>query len=137
MNHLAIYDVATGLVVGTTSAEIVGDPADGYAYIEYDPATDPRGWRVEDGRLIEQAMLALSLVRFTFNQWVDLFDLDEQVAIVTATMTDPMAKLIYDRAQSASGDIDPTDERTRQGLAYFVAKGWVSQATLDRIPQHI
>jgi hypothetical protein len=137
MNHLAIYDVATGIVVGTTSAEIIGDPAEGFAYLDYDPAVDPRGWRVEGGELVEQLVTIAEPVRLTFNQWVDLFDLDEQVAIVTATMTDPMAKLIYDRAQSASGNIDPTDERTRQGLAYFVAKGWVSQATLDRIPQHI
>lgn len=70
---------------------------------------------------------------FTFNGWVDLFPLSEQVAIVTATMTDPMAKLIYDRAQSASGSIDPADPRTLEGLRYLVSKSWVSQATYDRI----
>lgn len=71
--------------------------------------------------------------RYTFNAWVDLFPLEEQVAIVTATMADPMAKLIYDRAQSASGNIDPADPRTLEGLGYLVGKGWVSQATYDRI----
>ncbi|MBB4619990.1 hypothetical protein [Sphingomonas abaci] len=71
--------------------------------------------------------------RYTFNAWVDLFPLEEQVAIVTATMADPMAKLIYDRAQSASGSIDPADPRTLEGLGYLVGKGWVSQATYDRI----
>lgn len=71
--------------------------------------------------------------RYTFNEWVDLFPLAEQVAIAAATMTDPMAKLIYDRAQCASGDIDPTDPRTVEGLGYLVSKGYVAQATVDAI----
>jgi hypothetical protein len=133
MNHLAIYDVGTGLVVGTTSAEILAEPAEGFAYIDYDPASDPRGWLVKDGELLEQAITVAVPVRFTFNQWVDLFSLAEQVAIVTATMTDPLAKLIYDRAQSASGSIDPTDPRTAEGLQYLTTKGWVSQETFERV----
>lgn len=134
MQYLAIYDTATGVVTGTLGAEIIPDPAPGYAYIDYDPALDPRGWRVVDGALVAGTVaLPAAPMRYTFNQWVDLFPLSEQVAIVTATMTDPMAKLIYDRAQSASGSIDPADARTQEGLGYLVSKGWVSQATYDRI----
>lgn len=133
MRHLAIYDVATGIVVGTVSAEIVPDAEPGFAYLDYDPATDPRAWHVVDGALVpNDAPLAVRAF-YSFNQWVDLFSLDEQLAIVTATMSDPLAKLIYDRAQSASGSIDPVDPRTLEGLRYLVAKGWVAQATYDRI----
>ncbi|WP_010218947.1 hypothetical protein [Sphingomonas sp. PAMC 26621] len=135
MNHLALYDIATGAVVGTISADIVPEADAGFAYIEYDPLTDPRGWTVENNALVPASVpVTVSVpVRYTFNEWVDLFSLAEQVAIVTATMSDPLAKLIYDRAQSASGNIDPKDARTLEGLGYLVSKGWVSTATHDRI----
>jgi hypothetical protein len=134
MMHLAIYDTATGIVLGTLDADIVPEPADGHEYIEYIYGTDPRGWSVTNGELVPgETVITPPIVRYTFNQWVDLFPLAEQVAIVTATMTDPLAKLIYDRAQSASGNIDPKDARTLEGLGYLRSKGWVSQATYDRI----
>ncbi|WP_010218840.1 hypothetical protein [Sphingomonas sp. PAMC 26621] len=133
MNHLALYEIATGTVIGTISAEIVPDAETGFAYIEFDPSTDPRGWHVIDDVLVPGAVTLPVSVRYTFNEWVDLFPLVEQVAIVTATMSDPLAKLIYDRAQSASGNIDPKDARTLEGLGYLVSKGWVSAATYDRI----
>ena len=133
MKHLAIYETETGRVIGTFSADIVPDPESGYAYIEYDTAIDPRDWIVADGRLVPSTAATPALIFYTFNQWVDLFPLGEQVAIVTATMSDPMAKLIYDRAQSASGSIDPRDPRTQEGVGYLVEKGYVSKATADRI----
>lgn len=66
--------------------------------------------------------------RYTFNEWVDRFPFEAQVAIVTATTTDPVAKLIYDRAMSAgaSGAIDPADPRTIAGVQYLVSKGVIT-----------
>lgn len=125
----AIYDLATGEWNGTPVETDARDEVTQGAREIQAGWPDLYAWSAAQARFVRVAAPAL----FTFNQWVDLFPLPEQVAIVTATMTDPMAKLIYDRAQSASGSIDPADPRTLAGLGYLVSKGWISQATLDRI----
>jgi hypothetical protein len=57
MKNLAIYDVATNIVIGTISAEAVPAPADGYAYTDFDPTTDPRGWRVDAGKVVANSLV--------------------------------------------------------------------------------
>ena len=57
MKNLALYEIATGIVSGTISADIVPPPADGYAYAEYDPTTDPRGCRVASGKVVKDSLV--------------------------------------------------------------------------------
>ncbi len=60
--------------------------------------------------------------RFFGNQKLDLFTQAEQLAVVTATMTDPVVKLLYDRLLG-SAYLTYEDAETEQGLAMLVDKG--------------
>ncbi len=60
--------------------------------------------------------------RFVGNQKLDLFTPAEQLAVVTATMQDPVVKLLYDRLLGAAY-WSYEDTETEQGLALLVEKG--------------
>jgi hypothetical protein len=59
---------------------------------------------------------------FVGNAKLDLFTQAEQLAVVTATMQDPVVKLLYDRLLGASY-WSYEDPETEQGLAVLVDKG--------------
>ena len=59
--------------------------------------------------------------RFVGNEKLDLFTSAEQLAVVTATMQDPVVKLLYDRLLGASY-WSYEDAETEQGLSLLVAK---------------
>lgn len=63
--------------------------------------------------------------RFVGNQKLDLFTKTEQLAVVAATMTDPMVKLLYDRLLGAAY-LTYEDPETEQGLALLVDKGLIT-----------
>lgn len=63
--------------------------------------------------------------KFRGNEKLDLFTYSEQLAIVTATMTDPIVKLIYDRLIGASY-WSYEDPETEQGLQLLLAKGLIT-----------
>ncbi len=60
--------------------------------------------------------------RFVGNEKLDLFTPAEQLAVVTATMSDPMVKLMYDRLLGAAY-LSYEDPETEQGLALLESKG--------------
>lgn len=60
--------------------------------------------------------------RFVGNEKLDLFSQAEQLAVVTATMSDPMVKLMYDRLLGAAY-LSYEDPETEQGLALLESKG--------------
>lgn len=60
--------------------------------------------------------------RFYGNQKLDLFTRAEQLAVVTATMTDPVVKLMYDRLLGAAY-WTYEDPETEQGLSLLIDKG--------------
>ena len=60
--------------------------------------------------------------RFYGNAKLDLFTQAEQLEVVTATMTDPMVKLMYDRLLG-SAYMTYEDPETERGLALLVSKG--------------
>jgi hypothetical protein len=60
MRHLAIYDTVTGVVQGTLDADIVPDPAPGYAYADYTPGTDPRGMKTQAGKLLPNSLVVVA-----------------------------------------------------------------------------
>lgn len=64
--------------------------------------------------------------KFYGNEKLDLFTQAEQLAVVEATMTDPMVKLMYDRLLSAAF-LTYEDPETERGLQLLVAKGLLTQ----------
>ena len=58
---------------------------------------------------------------FFGNAKLDLFTPSEQLAVVTATMTDPVVKLMYDRLLGAAF-LTYEDPETEQGLQLLVVK---------------
>ena len=64
--------------------------------------------------------------RFYGNANLDLFTQAEQLEVVTATMTDPMVKLMYDRLINAAF-WTYEDPETEQGLSLLVSKGLLTE----------
>lgn len=58
---------------------------------------------------------------FEGNAKLDLFTSEEQLAVVTATMTDPVVKLMYDRLLGAAF-LTYEDPETEHGLQLLVSK---------------
>lgn len=67
-------------------------------------------------------VLPVEWPRFVGNQKLDLFTLEEQLEVVTATQADPVVKLLYDRLLGASY-WSYEDAETERGLALLVEKG--------------
>lgn len=65
--------------------------------------------------------------RFMGNEKLDLFTHNEQLAIVTATMADPVVKLVYDRLLG-SAYWTYEDPETEQGLSLLQDKGLLTDA---------
>lgn len=72
------------------------------------------------------AEVALSWPRFSGNAKLDLFTPAEQLAVVTATMTDPVVKLVYDRLIGAKY-LTYEDPETEYGLQLLLDKGLITQ----------
>lgn len=70
----------------------------------------------------EEEAESLNWPRFVGNAKLDLFTRAEQLAVVAATMTDPIVKLIYDRMIGAAY-MSYEDPETGQGLALLEVKG--------------
>ena len=60
--------------------------------------------------------------KFTGNAKLDLFTKSEQLEVVTATITDPVVKLMYDRLLGAEY-LTYEDPETEQCLSLLVSKG--------------
>ena len=74
-------------------------------------------------KIAEQiAEAARSWPKFTGNAKLDLFTQAEQLEVVTATMADPMVKLMYDRLLGAAY-LTYEDPETEQCLSLLVSKG--------------
>lgn len=73
----------------------------------------------------QKAAAARSWPRFIGNQKLDLFTPTEQLAVVTATMTDPVVKLLYDRLLG-SAYLTYEDPETEQGMSLLVDKGLIT-----------
>lgn len=70
---------------------------------------------------IDPALVVKTYPRFEGNAKLDLFTREEQLAVVTATLTDPVVKLMYDRLLGAAY-LSYEDPETEQGLAMLVGK---------------
>ena len=73
---------------------------------------------------------------FRGNEKLDLFTPVEQLAVVTATMTDPVVKLMYDRLLGAAY-LTYEDAETEQGLQLLVDKDLLTAARKAEIVAHM
>lgn len=136
MNPLIHTFDADGLYVGSSEMPpFAAEPNPEVATLDplpdYDPATQ-RCRRVAGAWAVEQipAPPAPQVLepapprwpRYVGNAKLDLFTLDEQLAVVTATMTDPVVKLMYDRLLGAAF-LTYEDPETEQGLSLLASKG--------------
>ena len=82
---------------------------------EYNPHTHGCFWRGGAWVLVAAQPAAQVFKRFYGNEKLDLFTQAEQLAVVEATMTDPMVKLMYNRVLAAA-HLTYEDAETEQGL---------------------
>ena len=102
-------------------------PAPGFDIAEVAAKDVPQGIAFE---IVDVEDVGLDTVptypKFHGNAKLDLFTPAEQLAVVTATMTDPVVKLMYDRLLSAAF-LTYEDPETERGLQLLVAKGLLTQ----------
>ena len=95
----------------------------------FDPVTE-RARRVAGAWAVELIPLPEppepQFPRFYGNTKLDLFTPAEQLAVVEATMTDPMVKLMYDRFLGAAY-LSYEDPEMEQVLSLLVDKGLITQ----------
>jgi hypothetical protein len=100
MRHLAIYDTATGIVQGTLDADIVPDPAPGYAYADYTPGTDPRGMRAQGGKVLPNSLVVIpETAEQALTRMIVAIDAERETRMMTQ-LTDGGAKK-YEYAEKA------------------------------------
>lgn len=100
MRHLAIYDTATGIVQGTLDADIVPDPAPGYAYADYTPGTDPRGMKAQGGKVLPNSLVVIpETAEQTLTRMIVAIDAERETRMMTQ-LTDGGAKK-YEYAEKA------------------------------------
>jgi hypothetical protein len=100
MRNLAIYDTATGIVQGTLDADIVPDPAPGYAYADYTPGTDPRGMKAQAGRVLPNSLVVVpETAEQALSRMIVSIDSEREVRMMTQ-LTDGGAKK-YEYAEKA------------------------------------
>ena len=64
--------------------------------------------------------------KFYGNEKLDLFTQSEQLAVVTATMSEPVVKLLYDRLLGAAF-LTYENPETEQGLSLLVQNGLITE----------
>lgn len=113
--------IESGKVIEVARVNPFGIFHEDYAskFVEVPDDVEP-GYLVTDDGYIP-APVELSYPRFVGNEKLDLFTIQEQLAVVEATMTDPVVKLMYDRLLG-SAYLTYEDPETEQGLSLLVDK---------------
>ncbi|MDL5036861.1 hypothetical protein QRD40_10935 [Comamonas sp. Y6] len=114
--------IESGVVVEVARVDPFSIFFEGYAskFVEVPDNVEPGYLSTVDGYI--PAPVDLLYPRFVGNEKLDLFTQSEQLAVVTATMTDPIVKLLYDRMIGAAY-MSYEDPETEQGLALLESKG--------------
>lgn len=92
------------------------------------------GWLYDGQVFTAPPPLPPAYPRFFGNAKLDLFSPEEQIAVVTATMTDPIVKLVYDRLIGAAY-LSYEDPETEHGLALIESRGLIVPARKAEIVQ--
>lgn len=101
---------------------------DGAWVVEVIPVPDP----VPEPEPEPQSDTEPGYPRYYGKQKLDLFTWDEQLAVVTATMSDPLVKLMYDRLL-VSSYITYEDPETEYGLQLLLDKGLLTPERMAEI----
>ncbi len=108
----------------------------GFHYEEDTPVLDDgvwtQSWKKEPNPVGSDPSLPDVYNRYYGNNKLDLFTFEEQLAVVTATLTDPIVKLTYDRL-IGSAYFTYEDPQARQGLDLLVTKGLLTEERLTEI----
>lgn len=121
-----VYSPHTGEHIATDSpASWMG--RSGTSAPEYNPQTHGCFWRDGAWELVAAQPDEQGFKRFYGNAKLDLFTQAEQLAVVTATITDPVVKLMYDRLLGAAY-LTYEDAETEQGLQLLVDKDLLTAA---------
>ncbi len=107
-------------IVGESLQQVGGDCPEGWVVMQ-EQRPDVGSVARADGTWGAGAQ-AVVWPRFVGNQKLDLFTPAEQLAVVMATMQDPVVKLLYDRLLGAAY-WSYEDAETELGLALLVDKG--------------
>lgn len=113
------YKLSTYGVIRGDGANIPADPAN-TDYQQY------LAWLAEGNTPEPADQLTTTYPKFRGNEKLDLFTPAEQLAVVTATMTDPVVKLMYDRLLGAAY-LTYEDPETEYGLQLLLDKGLITQ----------
>lgn len=112
-----MYQIHTaGSVLRLSDGAVLPRDQENVDWVEY------QDWVTSGGKTIAAPVAVEETPRFYGNEKLDLFTRDEQLAIVTATMTDPVVKLVYDRLLGAAY-WTYEDPETEQGLSLLQDKG--------------
>ena len=147
MSNLHHFD-ADGYYTGTTEVPVnpvTGKPFainEAVATLDQPPAYEPAVARVRrvDGTWVVEVIPVPEPVpepeptpepepqypHFYGNEKLDMFTPAEQLAVVTATMNDPVVKLMYDRLLGAAY-LTYEDPETEYGLQLLLDKGLITQ----------
>lgn len=82
----------------------------------------------------EQPTTPVIKTQFTSLEFLDRFNENEQLAVVTATLANPAIKLWYDRLLAASY-IDLADQRTEAGIDALIAAELIAPDRKDALMQ--
>lgn len=90
-------------------------------------------FRYANNQFVRVERLPTTVVRtMTSLQFMSRFTDDEQLAIVTQTMTNPVIKLWYDRLIAAT-EVIPGDERLIAGIGALVQHGLISEERANEV----
>lgn len=107
-------------IVGESLQQVGGECPEGWVVMR-EQRPDVGSIALADGTW-GPGVLPVVWPRFVGNQKLDLFTLEEQLEVVTATQADPVVKLFYDRLLGALY-WSYEDPETERGLALLVEKG--------------
>lgn len=130
MKHIFVRN---GIVAEISRVNPFGIFSEAYAF-QFIPAPDEVqvGWIYDGSGFFAPPEPEPEYPKFYGNAKLDLFTIDEQMVVVTATMTDPVVKLIYDRLLNAAYFSYESPE-AEEGLTALVAKGLLTQNRKEAI----
>src|SRR5574343_902895 len=100
--------------------------------VETDPEQDNGQWHQKWVLADAPTITPEPVTVITAVQFMERISIQKLAAVVTATKTDVMAQIWYDKLLAAS-EVDLNDARVRDGVAYMVANGILTQADAEAL----
>lgn len=134
MKNFALYEIASGIVTGTISADILPTPSDGYAYAEYDPTTDPRGFRVASGKVVKDSFVTpVETIEQLQTRLLAAVDAEREKLQMTVLTDGGAKKYVYNRKATEAIDGRTIAASLLNGLGLSDKKKRFPVATMESI----